>query len=172
MARNVFYVDKITTSIEDVATEESWETEVLRMASREWGSVLKKNGWMFNWKKELGEVNHEVYKLVIKGEGVIQGLISIQRQYGYIEMPLIEVAPHNLGRRKKYYGVAGNLVAFACKKSFEMGFEGCLGFTAKTKLIQHYRETLGAELIYRNRMEIAGESARKLVNSYFKGYLK
>jgi hypothetical protein len=65
--------------------------------------------------------------------------------------------------------VPGNLVAFACKLSFEMGFEGYVGFVPKTNLIKHYEETLGARLIFRDRMEIGTESARKLVNLYFKG---
>ena len=39
-------------------------------------------------------------------------------------MDLIESAPFNLGRNKIYEGVAGNLVAFACKVSFQRGFAG------------------------------------------------
>ncbi|HEY4336990.1 MAG TPA: hypothetical protein VGM89_13865, partial [Puia sp.] len=89
----------------------------------------------------------------------------------FIEMPLIEVARHNLGTGKRYFGVPGNLVAFVCKVSFEMGFEGYVGFEAKTVLIKHYQQSLGASLIYRNRMEIGPESARNLVNLYFKEFL-
>ena len=113
-----------------------------------------------------------MYKLVIRGDEVIQGLISLQTRERYVEMHLIEAAPHNFGRRKKYLGVSPNMVAFACKTSFEMGFEGYVGFIPKTRLIQHYIDTLGAELIYRDRMRISGKSAEKLVNSYFKDYLK
>jgi hypothetical protein len=32
-------------------------------------------------------------------------------------------------------------------------------------------EMLGAEVIFRNRMAISGDSAKKLVNSYYKNYL-
>jgi len=113
-----------------------------------------------------------LYKLVISGDEVIQGLISIQAREGYVEMYLIETAPHNFGRRKKYNGVAANLVAFACKMSFELDFGGYVGFVAKTKLIQHYIDTLGAEITFRDRMQIPGKSAEKLVNSYFKDYFK
>lgn len=76
-----------------------------------------------------------MYKLVVKGDGSIQGLISLQPVENYIDMHLIEKAPNNYGRSKKFLGVAGNLVAFACKMSFELGFEGFVGFTAKTQLI-------------------------------------
>jgi hypothetical protein len=39
-------------------------------------------------------------------------------------MHLIESAPFNKGKNKVYAGVPGNLVAFACKLSFQRGFEG------------------------------------------------
>jgi hypothetical protein len=55
--------------------------------------------------------------------------------------------------------------------SFELGFEGYVGFVAKTRLIRHYQESLGAELVFGNRMRIGGESAKKLVNLYFKEFL-
>jgi hypothetical protein len=109
--------------------------------------------------------------LVIKGKKIIQGIISLERAGGYIEMPLIESAPHNIGRNKKYYGVPANLVAFACKMSFESGFEGYVAFTSKTRLITHYQQSLGAKIIFRERMEIDTESAKILVNLYFKGFL-
>jgi len=88
----------------------------------------------------------------------------------HIEMHLIESAPHNLGKSKKYAGVAANLVAYACKLSFESGFEGFVSFKPKTRLFEHYKRTLGAEPIFRNRMQIATDSAKNLVNSYFKNY--
>jgi hypothetical protein len=52
-------------------------------------------------------------------------------------MHLIESAPFNIGRNKIYYGVPGNLVAFACKLSFERGGEGYVSFLSKTRLIGH-----------------------------------
>jgi hypothetical protein len=85
-------------------------------------------------------------------------------------MHLIESAPHNLGRRELYAGVPANLVAFSCKASFEAGYEGVVAFTAKTKLITHYKNTLGAQLLYGNRMHIPEDAAKKLVNLYFKDY--
>ena len=52
-------------------------------------------------------------------------------------MDLIENAKFNKGRNKLYKGVAGNLVAFACKTSFENGFDGVVSFIAKSQLIDH-----------------------------------
>jgi len=52
-------------------------------------------------------------------------------------MHLIESAPFNIGKTKVYLGIPGNLVAFACKLSFQRGGEGYISFIAKTKLIDH-----------------------------------
>ena len=112
-----------------------------------------------------------MYKILVKSDTTIQGLISLQCIENYIELHLIETAPHNFGESKRYIGVPGNLVAFACKMSFDNGFEGFVAFRAKTQLIQHYIDTLGAELIFKDRMCISGNSAKKLVNSYYKNYL-
>ncbi len=104
--------------------------------------------------------------MTLEGDNDIQGLISIEPvpDQHYIEMHLIESAPHNFGAAKQYAGVAGNLVAFCCKMSFEMGFDGFVAFTAKTDLVGHYTKTLGAQVIYgQNRMAIATESAKNLV---------
>jgi len=83
-------------------------------------------------------------------------------------MNLLESAPFNIGKNKLYEGVAGNLVAFACKVSFQKGYEGFVAFTAKTNLIKHYEKTLGAFYFKNGRMIIPTESARKLVKTYFK----
>lgn len=171
MKKNTFYIDKVTRSIEDAVTGKSTETDVLAIGVRDLRSVTKRNGWRFNWKMERANKDRELYKLVIRGDEVIQGLLSLQKAENYIEMHLIETAPHNFGRSKKYLGAPANLVAFACKMSFESGFEGVVGFRAKTSLIKHYMDTLGAEILFRDRMCIWEKSARKLVNSYFKGFL-
>jgi hypothetical protein len=57
--------------------------------------------------------------------------------------------------------VAGNLVAYACKLSFQLGFEGFVSFTAKTKLIKHYEESLGAYHFGGHKMIIPTHSAKK-----------
>ena len=140
------------------------------MTPKEIRNILKKYGWRFNWRQEFGDTKGKIYKLVIEGDPTIQGLICIEPMDGFVEMHLIEAAPHNYGKSKRYLGVAGNLVAFACRESFELGFEGYVAFTAKTDLISHYEHSLGAELMFHSRMKIATEPAEKLVNSYYKSY--
>jgi hypothetical protein len=83
-------------------------------------------------------------------------------------MHLIENAPFNKGKRKMYAGVAGNLVAFVCRKSFQMGHEGNVAFIAKTQLIEHYRKSVGAIHFGGARMIIDTQNALILTNKYFK----
>lgn len=82
-------------------------------------------------------------------------------------MHLIESAPFNKGKTKVYVGVPGNLVAFACKLSFQRGHEGNIAFLSKSKLVQHYTESLGARPIGGRIMIIETISALKLINKYF-----
>jgi hypothetical protein len=65
-------------------------------------------------------------------------------------------------------GVPGNLFAFVCRISFHRGFDGYVSFTSKTRLIEHYEKTLGAENVGGHLMVINTESALKLINKYFK----
>ena len=62
----------------------------------------------------------------------------------------------------------GNLVAYACKLSFQIGFEGFVAFTAKSNLVKHYEETLGANHFKNQRMIITTAAAKNLVMKYFK----
>lgn len=82
-------------------------------------------------------------------------------------MHLIESAPFNIGKHKTYYGVPGNLVAYACRLSFQRGGEGYVSFIAKTKLIDHYISSLGAVRFGGNLMVINTEAALKLIDKYF-----
>lgn len=168
-----FLIDKLTNSIESSTTGKSFDTKVELVLADEIKHVHKKDGWFFNWKKEFKEPERQIYKLTFSESQVIQGLVSLQpiADEQFIEMHLLESAPHNYGTEKEFLGVAGNLVAFACKTSIDLWYEGFVAFTAKTKLVDHYVKSLGAQLIYgQERMAIFPESARKLVTSYFKDY--
>ena len=63
--------------------------------------------------------------------------------------------------------MAGNLVAFACKLSFQMGHEGHVAFISKTQLINHYKESNGAIHAGGRLMIINSDAAFKLINRYF-----
>ena len=164
-----FIVDKLTNSIQNTISGDSFATEVLRLTKADLKQATKMNGWNFNWKAELDNNTKEVFKLTIPNNpNIIQDLLSLTLEPDHIYMHLLESAPFNIGQRKLYEGVAGNLVAHACKVSFQQGFDGFVGFTAKTKLIDHYKKTLGASTLGGQRMIIPTKSAQILIDKYFK----
>ena len=164
-----FEIDKLTNSIENVQTGDNFPTEVSLLSNSELKSITKKNGWNFNWKNEFKKPEKDIYKLTIIGNlNIIQGLVSLEVKEDHVYMHLIESAPFNIGKTKVYLGVSGNLVAFACKLSFQRGGEGYVSFIAKTKLIEHYIDTLDAIHFGGHLMIITSESALKLIGKYFK----
>ena len=164
-----FIIDKLTNSIQNTVSGDSFQTEISTFTTKDLKQSTKKNGWKFNWKQELTNNNKEVYKLtIVNNPDIIQGLISFTIKNDHIYMDLIESAPFNLGRNKIYEGVAGNLVAFACKVAFQRGFDGFLSFTAKTKLIEHYEKTLGAYHFGNHLMILETKASTILVDKYFK----
>jgi hypothetical protein len=111
----------------------------------------------------------QVFKLTTQNNPmIIQGLLSIEDKSDHIFMHLIESAKFNKGRNKTYFGVPGNLVAYACKVSMERGYDGFLAFDAKTVLIKHYQESLHATHFLGTRMFIEPVAANRLISSYFK----
>jgi hypothetical protein len=163
-----FEIDKITESIENADTGETLNTLVLPVTQADLQETTKKNGWLFDWKLECSKTEYQVYKLVAEQEPhTIQGLVSLRKREDHVFMNLIENAPFNRGKGKKYLGVCGNLTAFGCKLSLEYGFDGVIAFEPKTALIPHYQKTLGAVMISERRMAINEEPARRLLDKYF-----
>ncbi|HEY3369859.1 MAG TPA: hypothetical protein VGK10_03360 [Prolixibacteraceae bacterium] len=161
-------IDKLTNSIENAVSGDVFDTAIYQLSSKDIKQI-KKIDWQFNWQDQVKLNNRETYKLVIENnQKIIQGLISLSDQGDHIYMHLIESAKFNKGKGKIYVGVPGNLVAFACKLSFEKGFDGYLAFDAKTALIQHYHETLYATHFKGTKMIIETPAARRLINQYFK----
>lgn len=124
-----FEVDKLTNSIENVVTGDSFPTDITLITAADLKTVTKKNGWQFDWKLEFKQPERDVYKLtIVNNQSIIQGLISLEIKSDHVYMHLVENAPFNKGKTKIYAGVPGNLVAFACKLSFQRGHEGNVSF--------------------------------------------
>ena len=163
-----FEVDKLTNSIENVVSRDHFSTDITLITSADLKKITKKNGWVFDWKAELKEPARDVYKLtIVNNQTIIQGLISLEVKQDHVYMHLVESAPFNKGKTKIYAGVPGNLVAFACKLSFQRGHEGNVSFLSKSQLVNHYAETLGAIHFGGRVMIIDTNAALKLINKYF-----
>jgi hypothetical protein len=163
-----FIVDKLTNSIENVVTGDSFQTEISVLSKTDLKGITKSMGWTFNWKTEFNDPVKEVYKLnIVNNSTIIQRLISLEIEADHIYMHLVENAPFNRGKSKMYSGVAGNLVAFACKLSFQRGHQGNIAFISKTQLIDHYVKTLGAFHIGGRVLVIESKAAQILIDKYF-----
>lgn len=166
-----FLVDKLTRSVEHRINGQRFETLVLPAAPDDRKQFFKRMGWLFDWKKELTRQERTVYKLVLETNPKhIQGLVSLEKREGHIFMHLLESAVTNRGPGKEFLGVAGNLVAFACKESLELKMEGYVAFYAKNSLLLHYEKTLGASRKGTQLMVIEPPAAIRLVNHYFKHF--
>ncbi len=160
-------IDKLTNSIENDITSDSFPTGVLLLTRNDIKTIYKKNGWNFDWKSEFLKPDRDVYKSTITNNTeVVQGLISLAVTPDNVYMHLVENAPFNVGQNKVYAGVAGNLVAFACKLSFQNGTDGYVSFRAKTILIDHYVKKLGAIHFGGHLLILDTKAALNLLNKY------
>jgi len=162
-------IDKLTPCLIEVASGKTLQT-IFCLATEEDISALLEKGWLFDWSDaELRRSN--IYKLLIKGDDTIQGLVSAEVIRGAVYVHLVESAPHNRGENKRYEGVGGHLFAIAIKLSIVNGFNGYIFFEAKNlELVQHYSEMLGASRlptrIHEYRMEVLEEQACKIIDEY------
>lgn len=163
-----FEIDELTNSIKNLISGDSFSTDISRITRADLKNITKKDGWLFDWRLELKHPERDVYKLtIVNNQNIIQGLISLEVKPDHVYMHLVESAPFNKGKTKLYAGVPGNLVAFACKLSFQRGNEGNIAFISKTQLIDHYTESLGAMHVGGRLMIIDPAAALNLINRYF-----
>lgn len=164
-----FIIDKLTNSIENVRTGDSFQTEVSVLLQNELNLVSQENKWLFDWGLEFQQPEREIFKLTIIGNPkVIQGVVSLEVKEDHVFMHLLESAPFNKGKEKVYSGVPGNLVAYACKLSFQRGHDGYIAFISKSSLIDHYKKSLGAKQIGSSLMVVEKDAALHLIGRYFK----
>ena len=73
-----FIIERLTNSILNTVSGDSFQTEVIRFGKSDMKHITKNKGWNFNWKEEFDEIKKEVYKLtIINNPRIIQGLLSV-----------------------------------------------------------------------------------------------
>ncbi len=123
--------------IKDVETGNTYPIEILPIQHSDYKFLTIKR-YSFNWKKEKEK---EVYKLIIKGQNDILGLISIETIHAEwrIHIGLLCVSKENVGKAKKFENIAGNLISFVAKIAVkEFGEFACVSLRPKTAIAQHY----------------------------------
>lgn len=160
-------IDKLTRSIENALTGESFPTQVRPLTPTQ-ARQLVKTEWQFDWAKEANAPDREVLQLnTVANPHIIHGLLSLEILSDLVFMHLVESAPFNKGRLKAYVGVLGNLTAFACRRSFELGLDGYVAFDSKTKLVAHYKAMLEATQLTSTRLYLGTPAAQRLVDRYY-----
>lgn len=158
-------IDKLTNSIVNRISGEVFPTEFALVRISE----IKKKGWNFDWKREIRITSNKVYKMsTVENKEIIQGLISLSAGDNFVFVNLVENSYFNKGKNKLYEGVGGNLFAFACKVSADLGYGGCISFISKSSLMEYYRSSLGAIKTIGQRMVILETEAQILIKRYFK----
>lgn len=56
-----FIIDKLTNSVENVVTGESFQTEVSLVSEIDLKPITKRNKWDFDWKTEQKQIEREIY---------------------------------------------------------------------------------------------------------------
>lgn len=162
-------IDSLTNSIRQIDTDESCDTKICLVTKHDIELATKKNKWHFPWSTEVKQKDREIYKLIrVDQPDILQGLISLSDMNDHVYIHLAESAPINFGSKKIHEGVGGNLFAYACKRSWDIGNDGIVSFQSKTKLLIHYQKVLGAIHIGHHKMIIYPESALVLIKQYFK----
>ncbi|MBK9985189.1 MAG: N-acetyltransferase [Saprospiraceae bacterium] len=121
----------------EVATQKKHLIEVLPVETTDYNS-LSKARYFFNWKEERKQ---EVYKVVLKGQNDILGLISIERipSEWRVHIRLLTVSRENMGNGKVFENVAGNLIAYVAKIAvIDFGVLACVSLRPKSSIAQHY----------------------------------
>lgn len=124
-------------NIKEVSTGKVFQIEILPVEKADFKS-LTKGRYFFNWKDEE---NEELYKLVLKGENAILGLISIERipSEWRVHIRLLTVSIENKGAKKIFDKIAGNLIAHAAKIAVaEYGELACISLRPKSEIARHY----------------------------------
>ena len=152
----------------DLKTNSLVEAEIVVASFKD--MPLKKDGWNFNWRTTIKKKDTNTYILRLKSnKNSIQGVLHLKIQGGLLIMDLVEIAPHNIGKdNKRYDYVAGCLIAYACKESFnlESNYKGFLTFESKTKLINWYLEKYYTKIATGQKMYIEPNDGQNLVNEY------
>ena len=156
-------LDELTDCLVETKTGRVVETEYIKRTTPI--KPIHYKNWKFKWNT-TEKNGYDIYELYVKGNNSVQGRISFRIDGGVADVDIVETAPHNYGHGGQYTGVGGHLFAIACKISMDAGCDGVVAFTAKNKLIEHYKDVLGAKVLAGQRMFIDEIAAQVLIEKY------
>ena len=114
----------------------------LALEAIDFKSITKKK-YFFDWKLEK---ENEIYKLTLKDQAEILGLISfvLIPEEWRIHIRLLSVSIDNKGKGKIYSGIVGNLLTHVSKLAIKEFAElACVSLKPKGSIAQHYIDEYG-----------------------------
>lgn len=114
---------------------------IIREAEASDFKILVKKRFSFVWKTFKNTTT--IYKLQIEGDEDILGVMGLidWPKEKRIEIKLLASSVENIGKGKIYEGIAGSLIAFACRLAVaKYGADACVSLVPKTELIEHYMQ--------------------------------
>lgn len=128
----------------DIVAKTEQEAEILPVAKSDFSIIKRSKRFVFDWSKLKGK---GVYKLMQQGNPEILGLMCISEHgegWDAVEIELIEVCTEHARRKdKKIDGIAGCLIAYACRESIKTGHSGYVFLIPKTDLTEYYQKKYG-----------------------------
>jgi len=150
--------------IQEVSTGGRIPIQIRLVEESDYKRITKKR-YSFNWRLEKDNI---VYKLTIKGEADILGLISVKYVdiEERLEIKLLAVAEENIGSGKQYDLIAGNLIAFSARLAIKrFGAMAAISLIPKTVIGQHYMDRYGFEQAGRS-LFMEGKNLQNLLKEY------
>lgn len=128
-------------------------------------SALGSQGFEFDWDSQTDPLSQTVGYLY-------QGKILSMVEYVPITSSLYnEIALLEVSTKHRNMGLAGLMLAYVAKDSFDRGFEGFMLVVSKTALRRFYVDKMGGERIGNtNRIRFTAESSKKLIERYGKDH--
>jgi hypothetical protein len=129
-------------NITHVKTSEKKDVIIELLTESDYKGITKEK-YHFDWKTEK---SNTVYKLRLLDDNAILGLMSIKEypSEDRIEIVLLASSTDNTGKNKIYEGIAGALIAYACREAIKLfGENACVSITPKTELKKYYMKQYG-----------------------------
>ena len=124
-----------------------------------------------SWSRELTYAKSDgrkLYKLMDAAKRTTHGGISLSEAGDHVYVHLIESATHNREDPRMFINVARLLIAFAGKRSIDIGADGFLALEPKTQLYDYYVDRYKAYPVGGRKLGIAGPVTKYWIGVYYK----
>ncbi|WP_119079832.1 N-acetyltransferase [Chitinophaga alhagiae] len=131
--------------VTEVLTQQEKEVLITAVVSGDFKRITRRR-FFFDWKQVRNSCR--LFKLVLEETGELLGLMALadHPEEKRVEIQLLAVSCENKGKEKMYEGVAGCLMAYACREALGLyELDAAVSLTPKTVLKEHYMQKYGMQ---------------------------